>query len=201
MKLYTGLLIATLMGAPQMGLATQIIRQGTADVSVYKTTLTKVNGRYQKTVTVVCEQTVTFPVTDERVPTGPLVPAPADMKSSCTSTVKNKPVIVETTPIVWIFQSEMPWTKGQKKDFKGFGVISFAYAKNNDVDLKSLQATLRSSTITEDLSLKQLGFILDPDVAIGQKACSDPTPSCEPTDFAELEEYFSVVVNIEDKNI
>lgn len=201
------MIITALLAAPQMGLAAQIVRQASAKIVVYKTTMTMVNGKYTSTETKVCENVKQFPVTDERLAGD--IPVPSDLSYVCDSTVQNKPVVIATTPLTWISETDkIPWKSGKNVALKGLGVISYVYAKDQANPPKNLQETLRANSFSEDLGLKEIGFALAPFIEFKSESCSSieaGAPSskkdCEPKQSVNLEEYFTVFVYIEDKNI
>lgn len=205
-KYFSGLLTAILLGASHSSYADSILRMATAKVAVTKTTMTKVNGKYQRKDQQVCLKQVKIPVVDLRVPGQPQTPKNAPV--NCLSEVKGKPVHVVTIPTMMIDKiAEIPWKLGQPTDVKFFGALSYVYSEHSSIDTKTLQDSLTTMSYSEDLSLKELGLSLVPHISISFGNCIVQTPPppggnppCQNDETVNLEEFFTSVVYIEDKD-
>lgn len=204
-KHFSVLIIAAAFLATNESYADSIVRMASAQVAVNKTTMTKVNGKYQKSEAQVCIKKVQIPVVDKRV--AGQIQMPPDAAVDCISDVKGKQVHIMTTPIVMLADTtDIPWKTGVKTDLKVLGALSFVYSEMNSIDIDSLQETLSTMNYSEDLSLKELGITLIPRIVVSSGSCSAPVPTppggnppCNNEEKVNLEEYFSSYIYIEDK--
>lgn len=175
------------------------IRKASAHISVTKTTMTKVNGHYQSKQEEICSQQVSFPVFDNRVPDQE---KHDDFIFKCDSTIKNVPVTVQTLLFLQLERSTfVPWKMGKETDVKLFGAYSYIDRALGSVDPNKVQPVVLANSFSEDLTVKEMGFVLAPGVE-WSSTCSvssgDPTP-CTPNETVNFEEYFTTVLYIEDK--